>query len=288
MRFPSGFTFVHDDLSSLSRDEQYLCQAIYQLAKENGKFACIAGSFPLTEILKQKGITSFKSNDVDIFTTLSLNNREIREMVGIVEAQTRDSFIEWRNNPNLSDFENYSTKGNLRGVTDFRIRTKLNQDGWHGSSCYKGFKIQLISIVDNMSSIDSQNETSTDFATRTINLFDINICKCAIPNLFEMRNITTPSISDILTHKMEYDMRRFASAEVMWNRITKYLNRGFTFIAIRFDDNKIILADKNQFRPLINGFGFGVAMVDDSTTSTFQSDDESDNDVHDAKLLRLM
>ena len=125
---------------------------------------------------------------------------------------------------------------------------------------------------------ESMNKSNTDFATRTIDLFDINICKCAIPNLFQMRNVTTPSLSDILSHKMEYDMRRFTSAEVMWNRVTKYLNRGFALVALRFDDNKIIQANEDLFRPLINGFGFDVAMVDDSTASTSTSNDDDDDD----------
>ena len=55
-----------------------VCQMIYQLALRNNERACIAGSHALQQVMNELGRTSFKSNDVDIFTSLYFDDEDIK------------------------------------------------------------------------------------------------------------------------------------------------------------------------------------------------------------------
>jgi hypothetical protein len=51
---------------------------IYQLALRNNERACIAGLHALQQVMSKLGRTSFKSNDVDIFTSLYFDDKNIK------------------------------------------------------------------------------------------------------------------------------------------------------------------------------------------------------------------
>jgi hypothetical protein len=51
---------------------------IYQLALCNNKRACIAGLHALQQVMSELGWTSFKSNNVDIFTSLYFDDKNIK------------------------------------------------------------------------------------------------------------------------------------------------------------------------------------------------------------------
>jgi len=264
MIFPRSFRFTYDPRSSLRKDEQYLCQAVHQIAETNGELTCIAGSFPLTEILRQKGLPAFMSNDVDLFTTLDLTDQSINEMVHIIKKHTKDSVIEWYNNTDQPVNGSRSTVPNLISIKDFYIynRVKTSTRG----RAKEGYRLKLISVLDSVSRTDYSRRNNRSFSMRTMHNFDINVCKCAIPDVFDVSTIITLATTDIAARQMEYDMRKFTITDVTWVRLTKYISRGFNLVAFRFDEDKIIRTNEHMPFPSINGFSFDIAMVDDNTT----------------------
>jgi predicted DNA-binding transcriptional regulator len=51
---------------------------IYQLALRNNERACIAGLHVLQQVMSKLGWMSFKSNDIDIFTSLYFDDENIK------------------------------------------------------------------------------------------------------------------------------------------------------------------------------------------------------------------
>ena len=69
------------------------------------------------------------------------------------------------------------------------------------------------------------------------------MCKCAIPNLFELNRAVAMSrsvILDIVNCEMEYDLRKLKSTDNAWNRLLKYANRGFKPSRLRFGNSQVI------------------------------------------------
>ena len=265
---------TYDPRSSLGKDEQYLCQIIHQIAQINEELTCIAGSFPLTEILHQKGLPVFTSNDVNIFTTLELTDQDIKQTVRIIKRHAKDSVIEWYNNTDRSIDGCGSMVPNLLSVTDFYIHDRL-QTNTRGKA-REGYKLQLISVLDNVSRTDFSKLNNRSFSIRTMQNFDISVCKCAIPDVFKASTIITLALADITAHQMEYDMKKFTATDITWGRLSKYTSRGFVLFAFRFDDDKSIRMNENTLFPLMNGLSLDIAMVDDSTTSSEGIEEESE------------
>jgi hypothetical protein len=266
--------FTYDPRSSLRKDEQYLCQAIHQIAETNGELTCIAGSFPLTEILHQKGLPGFTSHDVNIFTTIKLTDQDINKLVRIVEKHTTDTVIEWYNNTDQSVDGRGSMVSNLLSIKDFYIYNRLDRNT--RGKPKEGYKLQMISVLDSVSRTDYSKRNNRSFSIRTMQTFDISVCKCAIPDVFDVSTIITLALTDVMAHRMEYDMRKFTLTDITWGRLTKYVSRGFILTAFRFDDDKIIRMNENMPFPLMNGSSFDIAVVDDNTTSSDRLEEESD------------
>jgi hypothetical protein len=72
---------------------QKLCQMIYQLALHNDERACIAGSHALQQVMKEMGRATFRSNDVDVFTTLYFAAEDMKILERKFEEQCRDYFF---------------------------------------------------------------------------------------------------------------------------------------------------------------------------------------------------
>ena len=85
MKFPSCINFSHDRSSPLRKEEQYICQAVNQIAIENKELACIAGSFPLVQLLRQNSLPTFFPGDIDIFTTANLTIKEIAKILEVLQ-----------------------------------------------------------------------------------------------------------------------------------------------------------------------------------------------------------
>ena len=266
MIFPTSFTFAYDPRSSLREEEQYLCQVVHKIAEANGELMCIAGSFPLTEILHQKGLPTFVSNDVDIFTTLEFKDQDANKIVHILEKHMKRSVIKWYNNTDQSVNGFGSMVVNLLSIKDFYIYNRLEINT--ASKAREGYKLQLISVLDSVPRTDYSRRNNRSFSIRTMQNFDISVCKCAIPDVFNVSSIITLAFNDIMAHQMEYDMRKFTTTDIAWGRLTKYISRGFLLSAFRFDDDKSITTNEHMLFPSLNGGSFDIAMVDDNTTSS--------------------
>jgi hypothetical protein len=80
MTLPPCFNFSHDRSSPLHKEEQYICQAINQIATENKDFACIAGSFPLVQLLRQNSLPTFSQGMWIYLLQLSLPDENFQKL----------------------------------------------------------------------------------------------------------------------------------------------------------------------------------------------------------------
>jgi hypothetical protein len=260
MTLPPCFNFSHDRSSPLRKEEQYICQAIDQIATENKDFACIAGSFPLVQLLRQNSLPTFFPGDVDIFTTTILTGRELSKIVEVLRRCLPD--FDFDVNNEYAPVSSHYAMVNVRGITTFRARSRFSSE-----IMYKSQPVQII-FVNSHDCFGKLSfiKDSDDFASYIMNCFDINVCRCAMPDIRDPMRIISTATQDIFSRRMEYDIRKYTSSETAWRRITKYIERGFNLTAFRFDDEKVITIGQRCFEPIVNGASFDVCMIDDIDT----------------------
>jgi len=211
---------------------QVLCQIIYQLALHNDNRACIAGSHALQQVMKEMGRTTFRSNDVDVFTTLYFTPENMRSLERKFEKQCTNHFF-------TVDriMESKSRVDGMRQIWNLVIM-QIRRLGNVTEVQRVDPPVQII-VLDEERPCDLRPDDS-GFAGEVVDRFDISVCKCVIPNLLRLNHVVTMSRSDILNWEMEYDLRKLKSTNNAWNRLLKYSTRGFKLSRLRFDSGQVI------------------------------------------------
>jgi hypothetical protein len=233
IHIPFRFRLVQE--YSLSTAHQKLCQMIYQLALRNDERACIAGSYALQQITKDIGRTTFESNDVDVFTTLYFSVEDMIIFERKFDALCDDSYI-------IIDrlMESYSRVDGMRQIWNFAI-VGIKRVGNIVRLQRVYPPVQLIVLNNELPRNLQLNDR--EFAKEVVDRFDISVCKCAIPNLFELNRAVAMSRSvllDIVNREMEYDLRKLKSTDNAWSRLLKYVARGFKLNRLRFGNCQVM------------------------------------------------
>jgi hypothetical protein len=220
---------------SLSVAHQKLCQMIYQLALRNDKRARIAGSYALQQVMKDMGQTTFESNDIDVFTTLYFSVEDMVIFERKFDELCDDSYI-------IIDrlMDSYSRVDGMRQIWNFAI-LGIKRVGNLVELQRVYPPVQLIVVNKELPRNLQLNDHR--FAKEVIDRFNISVCKCAIPNLFELNRAVAMSYSvilDIINCEMEYDLRKLKSTDNAWNRLLKYASRGFKPSRLRFGNSQVI------------------------------------------------
>jgi hypothetical protein len=217
---------------SLPKSHQMLCQMIYQLALRNNERACIAGSHALQQVMSELGRTSFKSNDVDIFTSLYFDDENIKILEHKFQQLCSDHLV--MTNKLLESRSGVDGMRQIWNIEIFGLQRTGNVSAVR--SIYP--PLQVI-VLNNELPIELRPDDH-GFAVSVVERFDISVCKCVIPNLFRLDQVVAMSRSDIINWEMEYDMRKFKRTKLAWKRIVKYADRGFKLCRLRFEDNNVI------------------------------------------------
>jgi hypothetical protein len=235
---------------------QKLCQMIYQLALHNDERACIAGSHALQQVMKEMGRATFRSNDVDVFTTLYFTAEDMKILERKFEEQCRDYFF----------------------CVDKIMESRSRVDGMRQIWNLVVMQIQRIGNIAEVQTMDPpiqivvlNNELPHDlrsndhgFAVEVVDRFDISVCKCVIPNLFKLNRVLAISRSDILNWEMEYDLRKLKSTDNAWKRLLKYSTRGFKLSRLRFDNSQVI----HMVDGIVRIFERGNQLLENDTIAT--------------------
>jgi hypothetical protein len=182
--------------------------------------------------MKEMGRTTFRSNDVDVFTTLYFSAEDMKSLEWKFEEQCTNYFFVVN-----KIMESSSRVDGMRQIWNLVV-TRIHRVGNVAELQIVDPPIQII-VLDNELPRDLQ-PNDHGFAVEVVDRFDISVCKCVIPNLFRLNCVVAISRSDILNWEMEYDLRKLKSTDNAWKRLLKYATRGFKLSRLRFDNSQVI------------------------------------------------
>ena len=191
-----------------------------------GRHAIIAGSYALHSFMCSSGQSEYTNrhgfvpNDIDIYLNV--------QMPMLIMVVT--SFIVMHSEYALQNFEikkGYSNNSvRIDAIINFRL---LSAD-----QC---IKVQLISWNQ-----DATFYSVYDLAHAVISAFDISVCKVAITNGKQLSRYYFCDVGDaqdIYLHRFKLRMKPRDNTGVVFNRILKYTDRGFSLYQLLFRDGMI-------------------------------------------------
>ena len=245
----------------------YFFAAVRQIAESNAITAfdttyphttSICGCFALAYFNASQDNSTMRANpfgDVDIFTSMRFGKHDILQVKSAFRASGGEIFYEnpeiyfGRNSPNddnTSDIEDASEDSiaSTQSYTfgDGSIISIRNLHIYENpTNCRWSIKVQIITV-------DSAYHIPPAYPLwkSVVQDFDISVCKVAVPDENSEGIAYSEEVQQDITNKQfSYRMRTGIFPPTMYKRIQKYLEKGYSFREIEFDQCKGTLSFSN-------------------------------------------